>query len=158
MNHAPGHSIPEQTADPVVPQPSDGDITCDQRPPDLISHVLDVSPIDGGIHLYTMSTAQVLSQTVSTSEHMTTGSFDNVTKQPKKGILSDEKREQINAKRRTTYRRKKEEEAKKLEHESQAYLSISDQSITEQTAVVVVPESTDGDITRVPRPYELNSG
>ena len=37
MNHAPGHSIPEQTADPVVPQPTDGDIACVQRPPDLNS-------------------------------------------------------------------------------------------------------------------------
>ena len=91
----------------------------------FVPDVLDVSPIDGGIHLYTMSTAQDLSQTVSTSEHMTTGSFENVTKQTKKGILSDEKREQINAKRRANYRRKKEEEAKKLEHESQAYLSTS---------------------------------
>ena len=51
---------------------------------------------------------------------MTTGPFDNVTKQTKKSILIDEKREQINAKRRTTYRRKKEEEAKKLDHENQA--------------------------------------
>ena len=91
----------------------------------FVPDVLDVFPIDGGIHLYTMSTAQDLSQTVSTSEHMTTGSFENVTKQTKKGILSDEKREQINAKRRANYRRKKEEEAKKLEHESQAYLSTS---------------------------------
>ena len=84
-----------------------------------------VSPNDGITHLSTMSAAQVLSQTLPASEHMTTGSFDKVTKQPKKGILSDEKREQINAKRRATYRRKKEEEAEKLKHESQAYLSIS---------------------------------
>ena len=85
----------------------------------------DVSPNDGGIHLSTMSAAQVLSQTLPASEHMTTVSFENATKQTKKGNLTDEKREQINAKRRATYRRKKEEEAKKLDHENQAYGSTS---------------------------------
>ena len=53
----------------------------------FVPDVLDVSPIDGGIHLYTMATAQVLSQTVSTSEHMTTRFFVNVSKQTKKRYL-----------------------------------------------------------------------
>ena len=38
------------------------------------------------------------------------------------------------------------------------YEPISGQSITEQTAVVVVPQPTDGDVTCVPRPSELNTG
>ena len=91
----------------------------------FVPDVLDVCPIDGGIHLYTMSTAQDLYQTISTSEHMTTGSFENITKQTKKGILSDEKREQINAKRRAAYRKKKNEEATKLHHEYQSSVLMS---------------------------------
>ena len=85
----------------------------------------DVSPNDGGIHLSTMSAAQVLSQTLPASEHMTTGSFDSVTKQTKKGILIDEKREQINAKRRATNQKKKDEEGEKLQHEYQPSLTMS---------------------------------
>ncbi|XP_073360641.1 uncharacterized protein [Aegilops tauschii subsp. strangulata] len=57
---------------------------------------------------------------------MTTGSVVRVSKPSKKVILSDEKREQINAKRRAAYRRKKEEEAEKVQHGSQPDLSISD--------------------------------
>ena len=91
----------------------------------FVREALVVTHIYGGNHVNINATPQVLPQSGSTSEHMTTGSFENVTKQTKKGILSDEKREQINAKRRANYRRKKEEEAKKLEHESQAYLSTS---------------------------------
>ena len=56
---------------------------------------------------------------------MTTGSVVRVSKPSKKVILSDEKREQINAKRRAAYRRKKEEEAEKVQHGSQPDLSIS---------------------------------
>jgi hypothetical protein len=91
----------------------------------FVPEALDVSHIYGGRHVYINATPQVLPQSGSTSEHMTTGSVVNVSKQTKKGILSDEKREQINAKRRAAYRRKKEEEAEKLQHESQHYLTKS---------------------------------
>ena len=86
----------------------------------FVPEALDVTHIYGGNHVNINATPQVLPQSGSTSKHMTTGSVVRVSKPSKKVILSDEKREQINAKRRAAYRRKKEEEA-----ESQSDLSIS---------------------------------
>ena len=86
----------------------------------FVPEALDVTHIYGGDHVNINATPQVLPQSGSTSKHMTTGSVVNVSKPSKKVILSAEKREEINAKRRSPYRRKKEEEA-----ESQSDLSIS---------------------------------
>ena len=85
----------------------------------------DVTHIDWRRHVYINATAQVLPQSDSTSEHMTIGSVVNVSKQTKKGIFSNEKREQINAKRRATNQKKKDEEGEKLQHEYQPSLTMS---------------------------------
>ena len=79
--------------------------------------------------MYINATAQVLPQSDSTSEHMTTGSVVNVSKQTKKGIMSYDKRVQLNAKRRANYRKKKEEEAEKLQREYQPSLTMSGNTI-----------------------------
>ena len=84
-----------------------------------------MSPIDDRRHAYINATAQVLPQPDATSEQITTGSVVNVCKLTKKGFMSDEKREQINAKRRAAYHKKKEEEAQKLLHEYQPDLTMS---------------------------------
>ncbi|KAM3388702.1 hypothetical protein ACQJBY_011067 [Aegilops geniculata] len=120
-------------------------------------HENQAPDLNSGIHLDPMSAALVLSQTLTTSEHMTTGSFDNATNQSKKGILTDEQRDQINAKRRATYRRKKEEEAKKLDHHKLACGSTPDQSIIEKAAVYVDRQPTNGDLTFVARPSEMKT-
>ena len=91
----------------------------------FVPEALDLTHMYGGNHVNINATPQVLPQSGSTSKHMTTGSVVRVSKPSKKVILSDEKREQINAKRRAAYRRKKEEEAEKVQHGSQPDLSIS---------------------------------
>ena len=91
----------------------------------FVPEALDVTHIYGGNHVNINATPQVLPQSGSTSKHMTTGSVVRVSKPSKKVILSDEKREQINAKRRAAYRKKKDEEAEKLEYEYQPSVTMS---------------------------------
>ena len=81
--------------------------------------------IDGRRHSLMCANAQALPVPDTTSEQITTGSVVNVCKLTKKGIMSDEKREQVNAKRRAAYHKKKEEEAQKLLHEYQPALTMS---------------------------------
>ncbi|KAM3296676.1 hypothetical protein ACQJBY_038828 [Aegilops geniculata] len=90
---------------------------------------LDASHIDGGRHVginASMRDAlQVLPVSDATSDYMTTTSGVNIAKQTMKGNLSDEKREQINAKRRAAYRKKKEDDAVKLHGDIQTSLTMS---------------------------------
>lgn len=91
----------------------------------FVPEALDLTHIYGGMHVNVNATPQVLPQSGSTSEHMTKGCVVSVSRPSKKVILSDEKREQLNAKRRAAYRRKKEEEAEYEQHGSQTNHSIS---------------------------------
>jgi hypothetical protein len=78
-----------------------------------------------GINAPARDALEVLPVSDATSEHMTTGSVMNVTKQTMKSNLTDEKREQINARRRAAYRKKKEDGAVKLRDENQPSLTMS---------------------------------
>ena len=91
----------------------------------FVREALDLTHIYGGNHVNMNATPQVLPQSGSTSEHMTKGCVVSVSRPSKKVILSDENREQINAKRRAAYRRKKEEEAENEQHGSQPDHSTS---------------------------------
>ncbi|XP_044422722.1 uncharacterized protein [Triticum aestivum] len=155
---SPERRILEQTEQPVLPQPTDGDSTNVQRPSHLItdspakcnepsfvppscltqvcatdvaqsSNVAeDASHIHGGRHVGINASIrdalQVLPVSDATSDYMTTTSGVNVAKQTMKGKLSDEKREQINA-RRAAYRKKKEDDAVKLHGDIQTSLTMS---------------------------------
>ncbi|KAM3353421.1 hypothetical protein ACQJBY_024534 [Aegilops geniculata] len=90
------------------------------------NEALDLTHIYGGQHVNNNKTPQVLALSRSTSEHMSKGCVLSVSRPSKKVILSDEKREHINAKRRAAYRRKKEEEADYEQHASQPNHSRSD--------------------------------
>jgi len=83
----------------------------------FVPEALDLTHMYGGNHVNINATPQVLPQSGSTSKHMTTGSVVRVSKPSKKVILSDEKREQINAKRRAAYRKKKEDGTVKRQDE-----------------------------------------
>ena len=78
-----------------------------------------------GINASMRDALQVLPVSDATSDDMTTASGVNVAKQTMKGNLSDEKREQINARRRAAYRKKKEDGAVKLRDENQPSLTMS---------------------------------
>ena len=84
-----------------------------------------MNPIYGRRHTLMCASAQALPVPDATSEHIATGSVVNVCKLTKKGIMSDEKREQVNAKRRAAYRKKKDEESEKLKNEYQSSVSMS---------------------------------
>ena len=84
-----------------------------------------MNPIDGSRHSLMCENAQALPVPDATSEKIATGSVVNECILTKKGFMSDEKREQINAKRRAAYNKKKEEEAQKLLHEYQPSLTMS---------------------------------
>ena len=84
-----------------------------------------MNPIDGSRHALMCANAQALPVPDAASEQIATGSVVNVCKLTKKGFIPDEKREQINAKRRAAYHKKKEEEAQKLLHEYQPDLTMS---------------------------------
>lgn len=84
----------------------------------------EISHIDGRRQVYINATAHVLPASDSTFEKMTTRSTSYVHNQTKKVIYSDEKKEQINAKRRAAYRKKKDEESEKLHHEYQSSISM----------------------------------
>lgn len=81
-----------------------------------------------GINASIRDALQVLPVSDATSDYMTTTSGVNVAKQTMKGKLSDEKREQINA-RRAAYRKKKEDDAVKLHGDIQTSLTMSGMNV-----------------------------
>jgi hypothetical protein len=82
-----------------------------------------------GINASMRDALQVLPVSDATSDYMTTASGVNVAKQTMKGNLSDEKREQINARRRAAYRKKKEDDAVKLHGDIQTSLTMSGMNV-----------------------------
>ena len=71
-----------------------------------------MNPIDGSRHALMCANAQALPVPDTASEQIATGSVVNVCKLTKKGFMPDEKREQINAKRRAAYHKKKKRKHK----------------------------------------------